>query len=459
MRVKATPLLAGLSLLMACGGGPSKEEKATAAAETPAQTVTTAAKPVQLPAPYATESATRRSHVKGWPAGKTPIAPAGFAVAEFAGDLDSPRWLYVTPNGDVLVAESNTVPNTTKKKVTAALKLGPSKSLKSSSANRITLLRDANHDGRPETRTIFLANLNQPLGMLVLGDAFYVANTDGVLKYAYHPGQTSITGPGQKIMSLPAGGYNNHWTRNLLGSPDGRKIYVTVGSGSNVQEHGVENEIRRANVLEINPDGSGERIFAAGLRNPVGLAWQPGTRTLWAAVNERDELGDELVPDYLTSVKEGGFYGWPYSYYGQNVDPRRKGERPDLVAKTLVPDVPLAAHSAALGLAFYSHHAFPARYQGGAFVGEHGSWNRTAFSGYRVVFVPFKNGRPAGPSEDFLTGFLIGGDSDDAYGRPVGVTALPDGSLLVADDAGNKVWRVRAAGQSTSGSTKSVASR
>ncbi|HEX8658168.1 MAG TPA: sorbosone dehydrogenase family protein [Hymenobacter sp.] len=436
-------LLPLLGFAAACGG-PSTQEKQEAAATTPAQTVATATTPLNLPTPYATESTTRRSHVTGWPAGKTPTAPAGFAVAEFAGRLESPRWLYVAPNGDVLVAESNTVPRTVKKKVAAALKLDPSKSLKSTSANRITLLRDADHDGRPEVRTVLLEGLNQPLGMLVLGEFLYVANTDGVLRYAYKPGQTKITGAGQKILSLPAGGYNNHWTRNLLASPDGSKIYVTVGSASNVMEHGAAEEIRRANVLQINPDGTGERVYASGLRNPVGLAWAPGTQTLWTAVNERDELGDELVPDYLTSVKEGGFYGWPYAYFGPNEDPRRKGERPDLVQKTLVPEVPLGAHTASLGLAFYDKTAFPAKYHGGAFVGQHGSWNRTAFSGYKVVFVPFAGAKPNGPPEDFLTGFLAGGDSDNAYGRPVGVATLSDGSLLVADDAGNKLWRVSA---------------
>jgi glucose/arabinose dehydrogenase len=297
---------------------------------------------------------------------------------------------------------------------------------------------------------VFLTDLDQPFGMLVLGNSFYVANTNGVLKYPYQAGQTKMTAAGQKILDLPEGGYNNHWTRNLLASKDGKKIFVTVGSGSNVMENGVENEKRRANILEINPDGSGEKIFASGLRNPIGLAYYPGTSTLWAAVNERDELGDELVPDYITSVKEGGFYGWPYSYYGQNEDPRRKGERPDLVKAALVPDVPMGPHVAALGLTFYDKKAFPAKYQNGAFVGEHGSWNRSQYSGYQVAFVPFQDGKPAGKPEPFLTGFLVGGDSDKAHGRPVGVVTMPDGALLVTDDAGNKVWRV-AATQSAGG--------
>ncbi|MDO7853599.1 PQQ-dependent sugar dehydrogenase [Hymenobacter convexus] len=437
-------LLAGFALLVACGG-PSKEEKQEAQATTPAQTVETpVADSVHLPAPYVTKSVTHRVEIQPWPAGRTPTAPAGFTVAEYAGKFDSPRWLYVAPNGDVLVAEASTVPTTMTKKVAAELKLDKSRSLRDHSANRITLLRDTNHDGKPDLRTTFVSGLSQPFGMLIIGNNFYVANTDGVLRFPYQPGATKIAGDGQRILDLPKGGYNNHWTRNLLSNADGSKIYVTVGSGSNVQEHGSANEVRRANILEINPDGTGEKIYASGLRNPIGLQWQPGTQKLWAVVNERDELGDELVPDYFTSVKQGGFYGWPYAYYGQNEEPRRKNERPDLVSKTLVPDVPLGAHVAALGLAFYDKDAFPTKYHNGAFIGEHGSWNRSQYSGYKVVFVPFANGKPGKP-EDFLTGFLAGGDSKDAYGRPVGVATLPDGSLLVADDAADRIWRVSAA--------------
>ncbi|SHI72716.1 Glucose/arabinose dehydrogenase, beta-propeller fold [Hymenobacter daecheongensis DSM 21074] len=435
-----------LGLLAACGG-PTAQEKRQAQADTPADTVGSAAQIVALPAPYATESATKRSVVIDWPAGKMPVAPAGFTVREYAGGFNSPRWLYVLPNGDVLVAESNTVPKSAKLKVAAALDLDKSRSLKSTSANRITLLRDTDKDGRPDVRTTFLSGLKQPLGMVLIGNNFYVANTDAVLRFAYAPDATSLSGPGQKILDLPEGGYNNHWTRNLLASADGSKIYVSVGSASNVMEHGAENEIRRANILEINPDGSGEKIYASGLRNPVGMAWAPGTTTLWTAVNERDELGDDLVPDYLTSVRPGGFYGWPYSYFGQHEDPRRKGEKPELVRKALVPEVALGPHTASLGLAFYSQTAFPAKYRGGAFIGQHGSWNRSQFTGYKVVFVPFRDGRPSGPPEDFLTGFRVDEASNKVYGRPVGVFAAPDGSLLVADDAGNKVWRVSAAAQ------------
>lgn len=453
--MKHLPLLLPAALLLAAcnqsANNGTQTPDAAASADTTAtapDTATAAALPVDLPPPNATKSVTKRVDIIDWPAGKTPTAPAGFTVTKYADGFEGPRWLYVLPNGDVLVAEASTIGTTTKKKIAGALNLDKSRSLRSESANRITLLRDADKDGKPEVRETFLAaanGLSQPFGMLLIGDNFYVANTDGVLRFPYKAGQTKLGGLGQKIMSLPKGGYNNHWTRNLLAGPDGKKIYVSVGSGSNVQEHGAENEVRRANILQINPDGSGEKIYAAGLRNPVGMAWNPQTRQLWTAVNERDELGDDLVPDYLTSVREGGFYGWPYAYFGQHEDPRLAGQRPDLVQKTLVPEVPLGPHTASLGLAFYDAKAFPAKYQGGAFIGQHGSWNRSQFSGYRVVFVPFRNGKPSGPPEDFLTGFLAG--DDKAYGRPVGTFVAPDGALLVTDDAANTIWRVAASGQ------------
>ncbi|MGF7217527.1 glucose/arabinose dehydrogenase [Spirosoma lacussanchae] len=440
--MKTTPILMlGLaSALLACGQ--KKEENAAAGADT----VSTASTDLKLPAPYATKSAAHFSNVVGWSEGQMPKAPAGFTVSEYARDFDSPRWIYVAPNGDIFVAESKTERKGIKTKVVNAVS-GKNKSEPGGeSPNRITILRDTNKDGKPDLRQAFVTGLNQPFGMLVLGDKFYVANTDGLLMFPYKTGQTTLTGQGKKILELPAGGYNNHWTRNLLASPDGKKIYISVGSGSNVGENGMEHEVRRANILEINPDGSGERIYASGLRNPVGMDWQPGNGSpvLFTAVNERDELGDDLVPDYLTSVKAGAFYGWPYSYFGANEDPRRKGERPDLVEKTVVPDVPLGSHTASLGLAFYDQKAFPERYHNGAFIGQHGSWNRSEFSGYKVVFVPFENGKPGKP-EDFLTGFVAGKDKD-VYGRPVGVSVLPDGSMLVADDAAGRIWRV-AAGQ------------
>jgi glucose/arabinose dehydrogenase len=297
-----------------------------------------------------------------------------------------------------------------------------------------------NKDGTPEMREIFIEKLNRPLGMLALKGYFYIANTEGLYRYPYKSGETKITSKGEKIVELPAGGYNNHWTRNILANADGSKIYISVGSASNVADHGIEEEKRRACILEVNPDGSGERVYASGLRNPVGMDWAPGSNVLWTAVNERDKLGDDLVPDYITSVKEGGFYGWPYAYFGQNEDPRRKGERPDLVAKTIVPDVPVGAHTSSLGLAFYNKTQFPAKYHNGAFVGQHGSWNRSKLSGYKVVFVPFRNGKPVGKPEDFLTGFVE--SEKKVYGRPVDVTVMNDGSLLVNDDSGNVIWRV-----------------
>lgn len=371
-----------------------------------------------LPPPFATASVRNNSRVIGWPEGKTPIAPAGFNVTRFTDGLNNGRWIYIGPNGDIFVAESQ--------------------------RNRVLLLRDTDHDGKAEFKEIFLSGLNRPLGMLILGNSFYVGNTDGVMQYPYKTGENSITAEGKKILELPAGGYNNHWTRNLLSNADGSKIYVTVGSGSNVAEHGMDNEIRRANILEINPDGTGEKVYASGLRNPVGLAWAPGTKTLWTAVNERDALGDELVPDYATSVQPGAFYGWPFAYFGPNEDPRRKGERPDLVKKTIAPDVPLGSHTASLGIAFYDKKGFPAKYQNGAFVGQHGSWNSSKLVGYKVVFIPFKNGTPSGPPEDFLTGFIADQQKSEVYGRPVCVAFLGDGSMLVTDDGANIIWRVSA---------------
>ncbi|RYZ59290.1 MAG: sorbosone dehydrogenase family protein, partial [Proteobacteria bacterium] len=380
--------------------------------------------------------------VVGWNKGEMPKVPAGFTIEAFADKLDNPRWIYVLPNGDVLVAESNTTGKVSKaeKKVK-----NPSKAQRAgTSANRITLLRDSNKDGKVDVREVFLSGLNQPLGMLLLKDSFYVANTDSVMRYPYKDGETKISAKGVKILDLPAGGYNNHWTRNLLASADSSKIYVSVGSGSNVAEHGMDNEKRRANILEINPDGSGERIFASGLRNPVGMDLEPTGKALWTAVNERDELGDELVPDYITSVKDSAFYGWPYSYYGAHEDPRLKGQNPELVKKALVPDLAMGPHTASLGLAFNKGEGFPEKYKNAVFVGQHGSWNRSKFSGYRVAFVPFKNGKPAGEAEDFVTGFIKDEAKSEVYGRPVGVTFDQGGNLLVADDSGDTVWIVRA---------------
>ncbi|MGN6569548.1 MAG: PQQ-dependent sugar dehydrogenase [Flavipsychrobacter sp.] len=394
-----------------------------------------------LPPPYATKSKTNFSNVIGWKDGRTPDAPAGFTVTKYADGFDNPRWMYFTPNGDLLVAESNSN-HTLLKKIGGTLVGAEKADNLHHSADRITLLRDTDGDGRPDMRVTFIDKLNQPFGMLVLGKWFYVANTNSLMRYPYKPGQTHITGKGEKIIDLPAGKYNRHWARNIITNEKGNKIYIAVGSGSNVAEHGIANEILRADILEINPDGSGMRVYASGLRNPCGMGWAPGTHTLWTAVNERDELGDELVPDYLTSVKEGGFYGWPYCYWGQHMDPRVKVAKPDLVKKAIVPDVNLGSHTASLGLAFYTANAFPEKYHNGVFVAQHGSWNRSVLAGYKVVFVPFKDGKPSGPVEDFLTGFIADLDKDKVYGRPVGVTLTPDGSLLITDDINNMIWKV-----------------
>lgn len=388
-------------------------------------TVETAVGPLTLPPPYHSESARNATRQVDWPEEETPKAPPGFQVSRYADGLQHPRRAYVAPNKDVFVVESDT----------------------RDSANRITLLRDADQDGTPDERTVFLKDLKQPYGMLILDGFFYVANTGGLLRYPYEEGATKIEAEGEKILGLPAGGYNHHWTRNLIAGQDGEKIYVSVGSASNVGEYGMEHEERRAAILEINPDGTGERIYASGLRNPVGMDFNPVTGELWTAVNERDKLGDRLVPDYLTSVKEGGWYGWPYSYFGQIRDPRwRHDPHEEMVEKAIVPDVPLGNHTASLGLVFYTGEAFPEKYRNGAFVGQHGSWNRTTLAGYKVVFVPFdEEGRPE-PAEDFLTGFIADEEESKVYGRPVGVAMLPDGSLLVCDDAAGIVWRVTAEG-------------
>ncbi len=385
--------------------------------------------------------------VVGWPAGKTPTAPEGFRVTRFAEGLAHPRWVYELPNGDVLVSEAATVPSGDESLVMDIFRwLRRNDGSGGPSANRITLLRDKDGDGVAELRTRFLEHLNQPFGMALLGNSLYVANTDSVLRFPYRTGDTRITARGEKILDLPAGGYNNHWTRNIVASPDGRKLYVTVGSGSNVGENGMADEVRRANVLEINPDGSGEQIVAAGLRNPNGLDFEPTTGTPWVVVNERDLLGDDVAPDYLTRVRPGDFYGWPWSYWGET-DPRVEPPRPDLVAKAVEPDYSLGAHSAPLGLAFSDGQAFPPAYRGGAFVAEHGSWNRGHPVGYKVVYVPFRDGVPAGKPRDFLTGFRPDPEDDETYGRPVGVLVDKAGGLLVTDDAADIVWRVTAAGK------------
>jgi len=382
---------------------------------------------------------------KGWAADAAPSPAAGMTVTAFARGLNHPRWLHVLPNGDVLVAETNAPkrPDDNKgikgwffkkfqKKAGGAVP----------SADRITLLRDADGDGVAETRSVLLSGLTSPFGMALVTDALYVANTDALVRFPYVRGDTRITASPTVVTSLPGGPLNHHWTKNVIASRDGRKLYVSVGSNSNVAENGIEKETERAAVWEVDPVTGRHRVFASGLRNPVGMTWEPTLGALWVSVNERDELGSDLVPDYMTSVRDGAFYGWPYSYYGQHVDTRPKPRRPDLVAKAVVPDYALGPHTASLGLVWSpdSATALPPRFRGGMFVGQHGSWNRKPRSGYKVIFVPFTAGRPAGAPVDVLTGFVR--DNGDAMGRPVGVAIDGRGALLVADDVGNAVWRV-----------------
>jgi glucose/arabinose dehydrogenase len=399
----------------------------------------------QLPAPQRSLIPTIHvAPVQGWPEGVMPLAPAGFNITALARGLDHPRWVYTLPNGDVLVAESNKPAdagvgekNGIKRWIAGLFMKRAGAGVPS--ANRITLLRDANGDGVADIRTSFLTNLNSPFGMALVGNDLYVANADAVVKFPYTPGQTSITAAGVKVVDLPSR-INHHWTKNLLPNADGSKLYVSVGSNSNIGENGMEAEEGRAAIWEVDTKTGANRIFASGLRNPNGLGWEPQTKKLWTVVNERDELGNDLVPDYLTSVDDGAFYGWPWSYYGANVDTRVQPQRPDMVASAKVPDYALGSHVAPLGLAFSDGSALARRYPTGAFIGEHGSWNRKPFSGYKVVFVPFQNGKPSGLPQDVLTGFLS--PDGKAYGRPVGVAFDARGALLVADDVGNVVWRI-----------------
>lgn len=382
----------------------------------------------------------------GWAENTQPIPAPGLAVNAFARELDHPRWLYVLPNGDVLVAESNAPPRPEDGKgIKGAVMKSVMKSAGAgvASANRITLLRDADGDGVAETRSVFLKDLNSPFGMALVGDTFYVANSDALVRFPYRKGETAISAAPVKVVDLPAGPLNHHWTKNVIASRDGGKLYVTVGSNSNVGENGIDQETDRAAILEVDPKAGTRRLFASGLRNPNGLAWQPQSGALWTAVNERDEIGNDLVPDYMTSVRDGGFYGWPYSYYGQHVDARVEPPRPDLVAKAIKPDYALGSHTASLGLAFYTGKRLPSHYANGAFVGQHGSWNRRVPSGYKVVFVPFADGKPSGAVEEVLTGFLDA--KGQAQGRPVGVAVDGEGALLVADDVGNVIWRIDSA--------------
>lgn len=380
----------------------------------------------------------------GWVDGQTPIAAAGLRVHAFAKGLQHPRWLYVLPNGDVLVAETNAPPKPEDSKGIRGWIAGQVMKWAGAgvpSPNRITLLRDSNGDGLADQRHILLQGLNSPFGMALVGNDLYVANTDAVLKFPYTANATQIDQAGIKLVDLPAGPINHHWTKNLIASPDGKKLYVTVGSNSNVAENGMAAENERAAIWEVDIKSGAHRIYASGLRNPNGLAWQPQTGALWTVVNERDELGNDLVPDYLTSVKDGGFYGWPYSYYGQHVDERVQPPQPDIVAKAIAPDYALGSHTASLGLAASVNSALPSLYANGMFIGQHGSWNREPPSGYAVIFVPFLQGKPSGSAAlPVLTGFLS--KAGDAYGRPVGVAIDKHGQLLVADDVGDVIWQV-----------------
>ncbi|MDQ0347490.1 PQQ-dependent sugar dehydrogenase [Ancylobacter vacuolatus] len=398
----------------------------------------------QLPEPHSSTLPTIKvAEAIGWQEGARPTPTAGMQVAAFATGLAHPRWLYELPNGDVLVAESDAPPKPEDKSGglrgwVQGLFMKKAGS-QTPSADRISLLRDADGDGTAEVKTVFLANLTSPFGMALVGERFYVANADAIVSFPYQEGVTEITAPAEKLADLPAG-RNHHWTKSLLASPDGSKLYVGVGSNSNVGENGMAEEENRAAVLEVDVATGTSRVFASGLRNPVGIDWNPANGELWVAVNERDEIGDDLVPDYMTSVREGGFYGWPYSYYGQHVDERIEPARPDLVAKAIKPDYALGAHTASLGFTFANGPALADRYSSGAFIGQHGSWNRSEPVGYRVIFVPFADGRPSGAPQEILTGFLDG--DGNAQGRPVGVLVDTRGGLLVADDVGNAVWRV-----------------
>jgi glucose/arabinose dehydrogenase len=389
------------------------------------------------------------ARVVGWNGDETPTAAQGLKVAAFAKELQHPRSLYTLPNGDVLVVESKAPPapaikrpkevvmNWVEKWATSGGNTGES--------NRITLLRDSKGNGVPDTKSVFLDHLNSPFGVALVGNDLYVANTDAIVRYPYKEGETRITEPGTTLTPLPGGPIDHHWTKSLTASPDGSKLYVGVGSNSNITENGMEAEHNRAAILEVDRASGRFRIFASGLRNPNGLTFEPQSHALWAVINERDEIGPDLVPDYMTSVKDGAFYGWPYSYYGQHVDPRVKPQRADLVAKAIPPDYALSSHVAPLGLVFNTGSSLPKDYAGGAFVGEHGSWNRHVLNGYKVIYVPFTDGKPSGMPKDVVTGFLDG--NDHARGRPVGLALDKSGALLIADDVGNTVWRVTSSNQ------------
>ncbi len=420
-------------LFIACQGNQNNQEQLDSDQVDPAGEM--------LPEPNATPSVAKFAKTIGWPDGTLPQVTEGFSVTKFADGLQNPRWLYELPNGDLLVAEASTegFSNMTPEME----KIFRQAALVGESANRITLLRDRDNDGTPEERHTFLENLNKPIGMLLLNSHFYVANTNGVYRWPYKEGSTTICLPGEKILDLPEGGYNNHWTRNIIADPASEKIYITCGSQTNADVEGLDaQQPRRATIMRCNPDGSDFEIFVTGIRNPLGMAFEPETEVLWTTVNERDELGDDLVPDYMTRVRKGDFYGWPYAYWGANRDPRHPDAPQEIIENSIVPDLSLGAHTASLGLEFCQNESWPAQYQGGAFIGQHGSWNRSVFSGYKVLFVPFEKGMPTGEKIDFLSGFIADEEKAEVYGRPVHAIVHSNGSMYVTDDAANTIWRV-----------------
>ena len=425
-------LMAGALLLAACG---EKAKLPEAAGYGPHPTLI-APNPTLIPT-------LNFAKAVGWPKGGKPVAAKGLAVNAFAAGLEHPRWLYVLPNSDVLVAETTAPPHPDDEKgirgFVGKIIMGSAGAL-TPSPNRIVLLRDTNGDGIADKRFVFLTGLNTPFGMTLVGNTLYVADTDAVLAFPYHDGDTEIAVPGRKVTDLPAGTINHHWTKNVIASRDGTRLYVSIGSNSNVGENGMAAEAGRADIWEVDAATGKHRIFAAGIRNGNGMDWNPVTGELWVAVNERDEIGSDLVPDYMTSVKDGAFYGWPYSYYGQHVDTRIQPQRPDLVARAIAPDYALGSHTASLGLTFSTGETLGPDFADGVFIGQHGSWNRDPRAGYRVIFVPFRSGKPDGMPREVLTGFLDA--AGEAQGRPVGVVIDKKGALLVADDVGNVIWRV-----------------
>jgi glucose/arabinose dehydrogenase len=437
MNARTALAIAACLALAACQRGHDNFDKSTQYGPDP-----------QLPAPSrALLPGVNVSKVIGWSAGETPTVPPGFKIEAIATGLSNPRNVLALANGDLLVVESQKSGKEPierpKRKIMDWIEAKAHGGAGSGPSNRILLLRDTNGDGKPDAQSVLIDNLNAPFGIVLVGDQLYIADTDAILRYPYKVGDTKVGGDATKVCDLPAGAINHHWTKSLAASADGTKLYVGVGSNSNILERGTSAEMNRADILEVDPRSGAFSVFAHGLRNPNGLTFYPGSDVLWTVVNERDELGPDLVPDYMTSVKRGAFYGWPYSYWGQNVDERVRPQRPDLVKAAIKPDYALSSHVAPLGLAFYTGSSFPAQFKGGAFIGEHGSWNRPERNGYKVVFIKFENGKPVGQPIDFVTDFLKG---PNARGRPVGVAIDKTGALIVADDVGNTVWRVTASG-------------